>query len=29
MGNVDLHLIKGCPAVHPDDDLVKILTLFF
>ena len=24
MGNVDLHLIKGRPAVHPDDDLVII-----
>ena len=23
MGNVDLHLIKGRPAVHADDDLVK------
>ena len=22
MGNVDLHLIKGRPAVHADDDLV-------
>ena len=22
MGNVDLHLIKGIPAVHPDDDLI-------
>ncbi len=22
MGNVDLHLIKGRPAVHSDDDLV-------
>ena len=22
MGNVDLHLIKGRPAVHPDDDLI-------
>jgi hypothetical protein len=21
-GNVDLHLIKGIPAVHPDDDLI-------
>ena len=21
-GNVDLHLIKGRPAVHPDDDLI-------
>ncbi len=21
-GNVDLHLIKGTPAVHPDDDLI-------
>ena len=22
MGNLDLHLIKGRPAVHPDDDLI-------
>ena len=22
MGNVDLHLIKGRPAVHSDDDLI-------
>ena len=22
MGNVDLHLIKGRPAVHADDDLI-------
>ena len=22
MNNVDLHLIKGRPAVHPDDDLI-------
>ena len=22
MGNVDLHLIKGRPSVHPDDDLI-------
>ena len=22
MGNVDLHLIKGRPAVHIDDDLI-------
>ena len=22
MGNVDLHLIKGRPAVHEDDDLI-------
>lgn len=22
MGNVDLHLIKGQPAVHPDDNLI-------
>jgi hypothetical protein len=21
-GNIDLHLIKGRPAVHPDDDLI-------
>ena len=21
-GNIDLHLIKGHPAVHPDDDLI-------
>ena len=23
MGNLDLHLIKGRPAVHADDDLVN------
>ena len=22
MGNIDLHLIKGRPAVHSDDDLI-------
>ena len=22
MGQIDLHLIKGRPAVHPDDDLI-------
>ena len=22
MGNIDLHLIKGRPAVHADDDLI-------
>ena len=22
MSNIDLHLIKGRPAVHPDDDLI-------
>ena len=21
-GNIDLHLIKGRPSVHPDDDLI-------
>jgi hypothetical protein len=27
MGNVDLHLIKGRPAVHADDDLVSSVLL--
>jgi hypothetical protein len=26
MGNLDLHLIKGRPAVHRDDDLVILIT---